>query len=104
MKRDKPPWGGIRQCPQQNAVRQAEDRRGQSDPERQSRAHDGSPSRRLPERPQPIPRVLPNFFKPAYSASVTTPLFCLLDSAESLASRIARLFRIHPQPDVLLGL
>src|SRR5215813_9423297 len=104
MKRDQPLRSGIRQCAQQDAVRQTEDPRCQSYPERESRAHDGGPSRRLPKHPQPVPRILPNFFKPSHASIVTTLFFCLLDSAENLASRIARLFRAHPKTDILLGL
>lgn len=45
--------------------------------------------------------LLTNFSR---AAGVAAPLLRLLHTAESPSGGVARLFRIHPQPDVLLGL
>src|SRR5262245_47879297 len=95
---------GVGQRAEQHAVNHAENRRVGADT--QSQRDDGSQCEAwfLRQHSKAIAEVLPEIFEPSHAPRVATTLLRLLDSTESLASRVARLLRIHPRPDVLLGL
>src|SRR5262249_31764940 len=94
----------VRKPPQQRGVDDAEDRRVRADAKRKCEYHNQRETGILHQYSRAVAQVLPKLFKPSHAASVAPPLLRLLHAAESLASRASRLFRTHPEPDVLLRL
>src|SRR4030095_14899165 len=82
----------------------AEDRSVRADAESQRGARNQRQAGALQKHPRAVAQVLPQIPNPSHAASVAASLLRLLNSAESLASGMPRLFRIHSQADVLLGL
>src|SRR5262249_32172976 len=82
----------------------AENRRVRADAEREcDHCHQGETG--ITHQPsRAVAQVLPQILDPSHAASVAASLLRLLNSAESLASFASRLFRVHSQADVLLGL
>src|SRR5262245_20180547 len=90
--------------PKQSRIHYTEDRGVRSDAERErDHGHQSEPGI-LRQHSHTVAQVLANILNPSHTASVPTPLLRLFYAAECFASSIARLFRIHPQPDVLFRL
>src|SRR5262249_20496998 len=93
-----------RQWAQGNSVKDRENRRVRPDPQRQRQSRNQSEAWVLQQHSRAVAQVLPQILNPSHAASVAPPLFRLLHAAESLESGNSRLFRIHPEADVLLSL
>src|SRR5262249_16241239 len=93
-----------RQWAQDNGIKDRENRRVRPDPQRQRKRRNYGEAGALRQHTRSVTQVLPEFSKEPYATSVATPILRLFHSAESLASRVARLLRTHPQADILLGL
>src|SRR5262245_55275354 len=82
----------------------AENRRVRANTQRQRQDRGRREAGILHQYSSGVAQVLPKFFKPAHAASVATPLLRLFHAAETFQRKLPRLFGIHPQPNVLLGL
>jgi hypothetical protein len=82
----------------------AEDRGVRADTETERDHGDQRKARVLYQHPRPVSQIQPKFFKAPRAARIPAPLLGWLDSPESPAALFASFYRIHPQPDVLLGL
>src|SRR5262245_36788527 len=94
----------VGQWPEHHGMDDAEDRRVRADPQAERKGDNQREAGIFRQHSRAVAQVLPKLFNPSRAASVAAPLFRLLHAAERPASGSARLFRIHPEPDVLLGL
>src|SRR5262249_48822271 len=81
-----------------------EDRSVCADAKRQRDDSDQREARFLRQHTGAVAQVLPKVFDPSHAPRVATPLLRLLHTAETFQRCSPRVFRIHTQADVLLGL
>src|SRR5215510_2424332 len=94
----------VWQWPEHHSIDDAEHRRVRADAQAQRKRDNQCEARFFRQHSRAVTQVLPKLFKPSHALRIAAPLLRLLNSFESLASGVARVFRTHPQPDVLLGL
>src|SRR5262249_38537184 len=94
----------VWQRTQQQRIDDAENRGVRANAQRQRQDRNRREAEILQQHSRAVAQVLPDVFNPPHTTGVTAPLLRLFHSAESLESRIPRLFRAHSQADILLNL